>query len=343
MKSILNFFTTLFASLLAGLAVIVGVLIILSATLALTVLTPGYYKLVLNGTYEQLPKLIALQVTTMSDYKPEVAEPESASSPQSGAPAMFANLSKQNWEKLITLVAPSSWLKSQTESVLDQFSANIAHYPSPATPVTISIVDLKSRMTGETGVSVIQVLTESLEPCTRANEAYWMGLPGETKLTCRPSAQRFEADRQRTQAKLEEVFGGMPDNLVIEGLALDGDQLKPLHLARRLPLFVLLVELVLLGLIAALKVRSRRSLATWFGTPLLIIGILGLLLGLVIALLLPVVIVTLLTPKVPVYWSSEVIATVFGLGQKALRLLGAVAGILSSIPIAVSIYLKRKH
>lgn len=341
MKKVFGFFSSSVAFILATLSVIIGITTILFTALNLTLLNSTYYKTILSGMYTRLPHLVATETEALKNYHPTVVEEESGKASLSGAPVMFTNLSSKEWEKLVTMVAPAPWLKNQTEQVLDQFFANINNYSNPAKPVTISLVDMKSRLSGDTGIEIIKTLTGSMPLCSAGEEKYWLGRPGQTTLTCRPSEARFTADKKVIKSTLNKVFGSLSDNTTLNGLTLTIDQLLIIHFFKQLPFFGLLAEFLLLGLIAVLKIRNKKSFAIWVGTPLLIVGIFGLVIGLLIVFLVPGLTQAKLITRIPEYWSSEITSTVFGLTGLALRLLGTVISFLSGFTIFLSIVIKR--
>ncbi|MBI4770940.1 MAG: hypothetical protein HY784_11175 [Chloroflexi bacterium] len=187
-----------------------------------------------------------------------------------------------------TPLLPPDWLKTTTDSFLDQLFAALNATEGPAT-ITLSLVDLKQRIGGEAGVNAVLTVIHAQPPCTAGE----MPTPGEefTDMpTCRPPDALLESMNPEIQQQLQTLAAQMSDERTItlfappaeseppppdEGTA-DGppDPRTAFRVLRIVSLLSPLPAVVLLGLIALFAVRGWRDLLAWWGAPLALVGLL---------------------------------------------------------------------
>jgi len=83
---------------------------------------------------------------------------------QSGMPPFMQNLHVSDWETIIRLVLPPQELKLMTEDVLDEV---FSFLNAKRDGVKISLVGIKDRLSGQSGVDVIKQFLKAQAPCTQ--------------------------------------------------------------------------------------------------------------------------------------------------------------------------------
>ena len=71
-----------------------------------------------------------------------------------GMPVFFWLLLEQDWESILTPLLPENWLRTQSESVIDQIYAKL-QTDEPTPPIRISLADLKASLRGADGLNAV--------------------------------------------------------------------------------------------------------------------------------------------------------------------------------------------
>ena len=154
-----------------GVGVILAILFVILAPLTLVLfdvqqnlLQPDVYKAALaeQHVYEQLPALVGEQILRSITYNPCEEDPsrcEGEGEPdedqgQGGPPIYFASLSQQDREAILSILVPTSWLREQGESAIDQVFAFLDS-DAPTLKIVISMAAIRERLTGPVVESVL--------------------------------------------------------------------------------------------------------------------------------------------------------------------------------------------
>jgi hypothetical protein len=293
-----------------GVGVVLVILFVILTPLALVLfdvqrnlLQPDIYKSALaeQRVYEQLPTLIGEQILRSMTYNPCEADPSRCEGEgesgeeqgQGGPPVYFASLSQQDWEVIFRILVPTSWLREQGESAIDQAFAFLDS-DAPTLEVDISMTAIRDRLTGPEVGSVLLRVLRALPQCTPAQKAFyskgWFD-PAQPDLpACRPPEEDMPAVVMEMGVVLNQMAQSIPDEVTLDASNTDGgeegegstagDEGSPfgsdpkvaLRLLRQGMRFGFLVPLLLLLLIVLFAVRSLKGWLLWWGASLAIAG-----------------------------------------------------------------------
>ncbi|MBI3243225.1 MAG: hypothetical protein HYZ49_13125 [Chloroflexi bacterium] len=317
------------AFVLAVLAVIVAVAALPLFNVGLHLFSPDVYKraLAAQNIYDRLPALAAEQLDLQLHYTgPGLEEggegQASTPEPGSGPPPMFQNISRAGWEQLLSTLLPADWLKTQTESALDQTFAMLDS-TDPDSKVTISLVELKAHVGGEAGVAAFLQLVRAQPPCSQEELLGWGGAAEAALPICRPPEEILTAATPQIQAMLAAVVVGLPDEADLAQTFAGGGESEqgessvpnsgepqpdPRTTLRLIRLGLRLspsLPLVLLLLVALFGARSRKALLRWWGIPLLVAGLIGVIEALTLVPAMQAGYATFAADKIPLYLSES--------------------------------------
>lgn len=294
-----------------GVGVILAVLFVILAPLTLVLfnvqsnlLQPEIYKAALaeQDFYEQLPALVGEQILRSMTYNPCEADPsrcegegESGEDQEQagGPPVYFSSLNQDDWEAIMSILVPTSWLREQGESAIDQVFAFLDS-DEPTLKVTISMTAIRERLAGPEVGSVLLRILRALPECTPAQKAFyskgWFD-PAQPDLpACRPPEEDMPAVVMEMGVVLNQMAQSISDEVTLdassigageegeqppaedEGSPFGDDPKVAFRLVRRGMRFGFVVPLLLLLLIAVFAVRSLKGWLLWWGVPLTIAG-----------------------------------------------------------------------
>lgn len=192
-----------------------------------------------------------------------------------------ANLSEQDWQRIIRVAVPGGWLEEQigeaVAGLLDWLDSN-----DPAPSILVNTEPVKRRLIGAGTRETVAILVASWPPCAEKEIAQLEGafragaeLPF---LICQPPEPYRGVLVGFVSEALQREARDLPSQVDL-GQQLTGKDLADLlefkRQARNLSLLArwgLLVPLALLGLNMAFAVRSLRDWFRWWGLPLALGG-----------------------------------------------------------------------
>lgn len=198
---------------------------------------------------------------------------------EGGPPVYIVNLEAADWEMLVSILLPPEDLKAMTEEAL----TGVFDYLNGETnAATVSLAALKERLAGPAGVDAALTLMNAQPSCTLEQIAAMTlsVVSGEIEITmCKPSEELLAVVQPMIEAQLDLVAAGIPDEATIISAPPPGAEdplggLKTVRFFMRLSPFI---PLVFLLLITVFVVNSVYSWFRWWGIPLLISGLLGLI------------------------------------------------------------------
>jgi hypothetical protein len=247
----------------ASLFVITASLALLLFNLERHLLNPETYKraLIQQRVYERLPALIASEITASS---------------RAGNYGWF---NQAELQATLTAILTPAWLQVQTEGAIDQFNAYLTSNGSPA--ITFSLAEPQARLAGQDGVNLILQVIRSWPPCTEADLLVWAAFlsnsnSGDLPLCSPPEDVLSMATPLLQEAALQMAYS-LPAELTLN-LAPHADQpdVRPaIRLARMMAYVSLCLPMVCLIGTAMFGVRSAHDLLRWWGFPLSIAGLSG--------------------------------------------------------------------
>ena len=293
-----------------GVGVILAILFVILAPLTLVLfdvqqnlLQPDVYKAALaeQHVYEQLPALVGEQILRSITYNPCEEDPsrcEGEGEPdedqgQGGPPTYFASLSQQDWEAILSILVPTSWLREQGESAIDQVFAFLDS-DAPTLKIVISMAAIRERLTGPVVESVLLRILRALPQCTPAQKKFyskgWFDPRQPDLPACRPPEEDMPAVVTEMGVVLNQMAQSIPAVVTFDASTLGegeegetppaededspfgSDPKVVLRYVRGGMRFGLLVPLLLLLLIVLFAVRSLKGWLLWWGVPLTIAG-----------------------------------------------------------------------
>ncbi len=273
-----------------------------------TLLNSEAYKIALieEDIYTRLPGLVGQQIQHGMTYDPCLESPEQcegdsgSGDPEAGPPAYLRILSDDDWESLIATFLEPDWLHTTVESALDQVFDNL-NSDAPPEPISISLVDLKTKFEGPVGYQALLALLEKQPPCT-AEQILQIGaaqlFEGEMDefLLCNPPEVLMDVVEPLMRVAIQSAASAIPEEMTFEhpfselsgstDITEFGDNpIQSFFIARSYLRFAFLIPLAFLLLLTVFAVRSIHDWLLWWGVPLLLTGLMGLILS---ALSLPI-------------------------------------------------------
>ena len=323
------------AGIFAFLFIISALIMLLLYNLDATLLNSEAYKIALieEDIYARLPGFVVQQIQHGIMDDPYIGSPDQSEG-DSGPPAYLRILSDDDWEYLIATLLEPEWLQTTVESVLDQVFDNL-NSDAPPEPISISLIELKTKFEGPVGYQALLALLEKKPPCS-AEQLLQLGatqlLGGEMDefLLCNPPEILMDVVDPLMRVAIQSAASAIPDEMEFEHpfsevsgstdiMEFGDDPIQSFFIARSFLSFGFLIPLVFLFLMTAFAVRSVRDWLLWWGVPLLLTGLIGLSLS---ALSLPIlgwVVPQLIGFSVPVSVKPEIIAIGVDLGNALFR------------------------
>ena len=301
----------LIGKILAGILLIPFIVITVASMVFLTVerqtFNPDFYKRALEREeiYDQLPRIFASQINHSMQRDPCIVDPGSCEEGEQsttgiGGPSYFQALTEEDWTLLVSGLLPPDWLADQVETSIDDL-LDVQATGTGELSMTISLLELKDRLSGEAGVRAILELLQNKPTCTNEDILAMTRVlegresPGENFLSCQPSEAFIEGHTAQMEVILRRSLSDVPDEIdlsegmftdgessagELESLSVFGHQLPPylsLMWARWAMRMSPLAAFSVLLVIALLAVHSFKGLGSWWGIPLALSGLIALL------------------------------------------------------------------
>ncbi len=344
----------LIAGVFALLFIVSTSIMLLLYNLDATLLNSEAYKIVLieEDIYARLPGFGVQQIQHGMTSDPCLDSPDQCEG-DSGPPAYLRILSDDDWEYLIATLLEPEWLQTTVESVLDQVFDNL-NSDAPPEPISISLVDLKTKFEGPVGYQAVLALLEKQPPCTaeqilEIGAAQLFGGEMDEFLLCNPPEILMDVVEPLMREAIQSAASAIPEEMTFEHpfSAVSGstditefgdDPIQSFFIARSFLHFGFLIPIAFLFLMTVFGVRSIRDWLLWWGVPFLLTGLIGLSLS---ALSLPIlgwVVPQLIGAAVPAGVTPEILAIGVDLGNALFRQVTqkimVQAGIMAAIGLA---------
>jgi len=216
----------------------------------------------------------------------------------SRAPQYLKNLTVKDFETIITLLLPPANMKTLVEEALTQV---FLYLDGKNNSAKISLVTLKERISSQAGTEVVVQLLQAQPPCTSEQITQFAEgfVGGQSDMVfCNPPQDLIDVITPEIQAQLAQIVLTIPDEAVFikpyvstgetsggheSGGPFGNNPFTTIHFARMIMRFSWILPVSLLLLATLLAVRSLKGWLRWWGIPLLISGMLGILLGFAIS------------------------------------------------------------
>ncbi|MCJ7724096.1 MAG: hypothetical protein MUP03_08185 [Anaerolineales bacterium] len=269
------------------------------------------------GTNQRKPTENELQLAQpcLDQFAESESEPtEPGPDMRNGAPEYMKNLAAKDYETIITLLLPPADMKTLVEEALAQV---FQYLDGKNNSAIISLVALKERISSQAGFEVVMHLLQAQPPCTIEQIAqFTVGfVSGQSDMVfCNPPQDLIDVITPEIQAQLTQIVLTIPDEAVFikpyisteemesgsgSGGPFGNDPFTTIHFARMIMRFSYILPASILLLITLLVVRSLKGWLHWWGFPLLISGMLGILLGFAFSPAFNYIFHTFLAQKIP--------------------------------------------
>ena len=256
------------AFICAFLFIITGVLALLFFNIERKAFSSETYKQAFENQnlYQRMPGILANVLTTVVTQNPNL-------------PTFVETLTIANWESTIASVLPPQEVKVITDEALDSIFNYINRR---ADSVVISVIPLKSRLVGPSGVEVVKQILRAQPACTPEQlQAIALGfLTGGDILLCSPPEDVMALLTPVIESQIQVLTVAIPDQITLVPEFLSGTPNDPrlrLNNLRLILLFSPLLPVIFLLAILAFAVRDLKGWLNWWGWPLMITGMGSLL------------------------------------------------------------------
>ena len=222
-----------------------------------------------QGLYERMPALLASTLQTF------------VSQNSAGFP-FLRELSVEDWQSTISSLLPPEELRALADGALD---STFEYVNGRSNIVVISLLPVKARLIGESGVDVIRQFLKTQPTCTIDQLTQMaLGFLGGSVALCNPPEEAIGLFEPFIQSQLQTLNAAFPNEVIVfagpESGAPDDPRTR-LQLVRSAVRFSPFLPILLLLAVALFAVRSIRDFLVWWGWPLLIAGAISAVLGLV--------------------------------------------------------------
>lgn len=178
-------------------------------------------------------------------------------------------------------LAPPRWLRAQLEPAIRDLIA-VANTPQldQLPDFVISLREVKARALGEPGGRALSIVVEALPVCAPGREP--VELDSDTPV-CRSDSADLSTFLNRLKTQLAPLVERVPDTYRVSWQPEQRDVVQDLRRAGRILdqlqfalLFLVALNLALMGLIWLLAVRTPAEWLRWVGVPLLLLGLAAL-------------------------------------------------------------------
>lgn len=219
-----------------------------------------------QNLYQRMPGILANVLSTTVTQNPNL-------------PTFVETLTVANWESTIASVLPPPEVKAITDEALDSIFNYINRR---ADSIVISVIPLKSRLIGPSGVEVVKQILRAQPACTPEQlQAIALGfLTGGDILLCSPPEDVMALLTPVIESQIQVLGVAIPDQVTLVSEILSGTPNDPRLRLNNLRLVLLaspLLPVIFLLAILAFAVRDLKGWLNWWGWPLMLTGMAGLL------------------------------------------------------------------
>lgn len=241
--------------------------------------------------YERLPALAAETLSNPSQQDGDL----------SAIRSLLAIIPAENWEAAMRAFLPAEVSRPMTEQALNSV---FDYLNGESESAQLSMSEFKAHISGSAGTQAMMEMLRAQPPCTleQMGEMTVGMLTGNPKLLfCNPSEEVLGLMQPLIQTGLQTSAAGIPDTVTL--IRSDAETLQtPLRVLRTLRgvlRFSLLLPLGLLVLITLFAVRDMKGWLLWWGIPILLGGLLGLVAAGSVGLLTDWAFVKYVVPHIP--------------------------------------------
>ena len=229
----------------------------------------AYYSLYWNG---HTPTKAELQYAAPCFEKygyPQERTKESDFSPYT------KNLTAKDWESLIISFFPPEELQDLSEESIDQV---FAYLNGETLAIHIPLKPIKKKLTSEDGLEAVLTFLRAQPDCTLGELGQLA--TGEI-IYCNPPEEVLAMVSPTLKTELPNAAEKLPDKFTFPSEPTNRENLAAMQIVRLTLRLSPLIAVGLLLLVTIFAVRSLKGWLHWWGIPLLISGIIGLIIGVI--------------------------------------------------------------
>lgn len=243
-----------------------------------------------QNLYERLPALAAESIAAA----PASEDPDSPRTHLSMLPA-------ENWETIFRALLPADVSQPMTRQAI---TSVFDYLNGKNESASLSLVDFKAHLTGPAGTEALLAILRTQPPCTfdQITQLTLGSLFGQSTefILCNPSDELLSLFQPILQGQLQAIASTLPDSVDLTPNATTTEHpLDGLRRARAIMRFSPLLPLGLLLLITILAVRTLQDWLWWWGIPILVGGVIGIILAAAIHPIFQWAFITQIMPRIP--------------------------------------------
>lgn len=254
-----------------------------------------------QGIYDRLPTLAAESLAVAPDGN------------DTNSPRTYLNLLPiESWETVFRALLPPEVSRPMAEQALHSV---IDYLNGESDTAHLSLARFKTHLSGAAGSESLLAVLRAQPACTleqivQVTIGSLFGEPAGFVL-CNPSDELLDLFQPLLQAQMQTVASTIPDSLDltpdVEGTVHPLDGLRSARAWMRISPYIPIGLLLLITLFA---VRDLRGWLSWWGIPILLGGLLGILLSAIIGPLIQWAFSLIILPRLPDFLPDSVIDTI---------------------------------
>jgi hypothetical protein len=259
------------AAICAVLFIVSGVLVLILFNIEQKAFSSATYKKAFEDQrlYERTPEILAAALTT-SLAQHQVALP-------------FLNTVKvEDWQNIISFLLPPEDLKALSDNALD---STFDYLNRKTDTATVSLLPVKSRLVGESGMNVVLQILHLQPECTVEQLTQMaLGFLGGQIALCNPPPEAIQLMTPLIQSQLQGLVSVFPNEVIFISDPRSGTPDDPrlkLSTVRSVITFTPILPALFLFGIVVFAVRSLKEWLVWWGWPLMMTGLISVLIALV--------------------------------------------------------------
>ena len=300
------------AAICAVLFIISGVGVLLLFNIEQKAFSSATYKKAFEeqGLYQRMPEILASALTTTITGN-------------QGTLPFLQTVKVEDWQNIISFLLPPEELEALSDNALD---STFDYLNLKTDTATISLMPIKSRLVGDSGMNVVLQILRLQPECTVEQLTQMaLGFLGGQIALCNPPPQAVELMTPLIQSQLQALVSAFPNEVTFIADARSGTPEDPrlkLNTARSvITLTPILPALFLFGIVL-FAVRTLREWFIWWGWPLMITGLLSVVIALVgsplVGLILQFLIRTQISILIPPVLSASIAETASAVAREIL-------------------------
>lgn len=258
--------------------------------------------------------------------------------------SLTKNLTAKDWEDFIIAIVPPEELEYISESTLDEI---FNYLNGNSDTAAIPLMQFKKRLISKEGTDAVMALIKAQPDCTTSD--LLKIAQGEIAI-CHPPDMIMPALEPLINMQLQTAASTLPDQQILTQKKQAQESILEMQALRALMRLSPLVPIILLLLITLLAVRDLLSWLRWWGIPLLIAGIIGVLMSLITAPLVRALLSIPLTGGISMEVSGSALKLIYDLAESVVHsfvedvvLYSIIFGIIGLIMTITSIFIKWKE